>query len=90
LGFVLFFSSVPTVLTFDGLRVVIYLNDHRPEHVHVIGGGCEAVFRLGCPRGPVVLQENYGFKKSAIRRIRNVLNQNAAALCTTWEEIHGE
>lgn len=36
----------------DGLRVVIYPNDHRPAHVHVIGNGCEAVFNLNCPNGP--------------------------------------
>jgi hypothetical protein len=26
---------MPTVHRFDGLRVVIYPNDHRPAHVHV-------------------------------------------------------
>src|SRR5437868_3887052 len=37
---------MPTVHRFDGLRVVIYPNDHRPAHVHVIGAGGEAVFFL--------------------------------------------
>jgi hypothetical protein len=32
-------------------RVAIYPNDHRPAHVHVIGGGGEAVFILNCPGG---------------------------------------
>src|SRR3546814_10225859 len=27
-------SAMPTVLRIDGLRVVIYPNDHRPAHVH--------------------------------------------------------
>jgi len=39
------------------LRVVVYPNDHRPAHVHVMDGGCEAVFRLICPAGPVNLRE---------------------------------
>jgi hypothetical protein len=26
---------MPTVMRFDGLRVLIYPNDHRPAHVHV-------------------------------------------------------
>ena len=39
---------MPTVLIIGGWRVVIYPNDHRPAHVHVIGGGCEAV--LGSPQ----------------------------------------
>ncbi|MCY4396412.1 MAG: DUF4160 domain-containing protein [Rhodospirillaceae bacterium] len=37
---------MPTVLRLDGLRVVIYPNDHRPAHVHVVGGDGEAVFDL--------------------------------------------
>ena len=50
---------MPTVLRFDGLRAVVYPNDHRPAHVHVIGRGCEAVFDLNCLAGPVELRENY-------------------------------
>ena len=52
---------MPTVLKVFGLRVVIYPNDHRPAHVHIIGNGCEAVFNLHCPKGPPELRENYGF-----------------------------
>jgi hypothetical protein len=51
---------MPTVLRFEGLRVAIYPNDHRPAHVHVVGRGCEAVFNLNCPAGAVALRENYG------------------------------
>jgi len=39
---------MPKVDAIDGLRVVVYPNDHRPAHVHVIGNGCEAVFKLNC------------------------------------------
>ena len=28
-----------TVLRIDGLRIVIYVNDHQPAHVHVFGDG---------------------------------------------------
>ena len=52
---------MPTVKRIDGLRVVIYPNDHRPAHVHVIGGDSEAVFDLHCPFGPAEVRENYGF-----------------------------
>ena len=54
----------------DGLRVVIYPNDHRPAHVHVIGNGCEAVFKLNCPEGPPELRENYGFAAGKLSRIK--------------------
>jgi Domain of unknown function (DUF4160) len=80
---------VPTVLRIGGLRVVIYPNDHRPAHVHVIGPGCEAVFPLNCPAGPVELRENYGFSRREIKRISDVLTQHLDDLCGAWEEIHG-
>lgn len=80
---------MPTVLRFKGLRVVVYPNDHRPAHVHVIGGGCEAVFTLGCPAGPVEIRENYGFAGREISHIRAALGANVAALCVAWENIHG-
>lgn len=80
---------MPTVLRFDGLRAVIYPNDHRPAHVHVIGRGCEAVFRLNCPAGPVELRENYGFSGREIERFQSVLTEHLEQLCGAWEEIHG-
>jgi hypothetical protein len=80
---------MPTVLRFDGLRVVIYPNDHRPTHVHVIGRGCEAVFNLNSPAGPVELRENYGFSRREITRIQGVLTEHLEELCRTWEGIHG-
>jgi hypothetical protein len=80
---------MPTVLRFGGLRVVVYLNDHRSAHVHVIGHGHEAVFELNCSAGPVTLRENYGFSRRDLARIEDVLLQNLAALCSAWESIHG-
>jgi hypothetical protein len=64
---------MPTVWRFDGLRVVIYSSDHRPEHVHVIGAGVEAVFILHCPAGPPELWENYGFSRPQAGRIKDAL-----------------
>lgn len=80
---------MPTVLRFEGLRVVIYPNDHRPAHVHVIGKGCEAVFNLNGPAGPVDVRENYRFSSREIAHIETVLIEHLAALCSTWEDIHG-
>jgi hypothetical protein len=51
---------LPTVLTIGALRVVIYPNDHRPAHVHILAAEHEAVFLLNCPNGPATLRENYG------------------------------
>jgi hypothetical protein len=80
---------MPTVLRFGGLRVVIYLNDHLPAHVHVIGQGPEAVFDLNCPAGPMRLGENYGFGLRELNRIAVVLNEKVGLLCEAWRGIHG-
>jgi Domain of unknown function (DUF4160) len=80
---------MPTVLTFEGLRVVIYPNDHRPAHVHVIGRGCEAVFNLNCPAGPAEARENCGFSRREVRHIDSVLMNHLPTLCCAWEGIHG-
>jgi Fe2+ or Zn2+ uptake regulation protein len=80
---------MPTVLRFEGLRVVIYPNDHRPAHVHVVGRGCEAVFHLQCPAGPAELRENYGFSLREITQIGRALAHSLAELCAAWEGIHG-
>src|ERR1700730_8992001 len=86
LGYV---SSMPTVLRIDGLRVVIYPNDHRPEHVHVIGGGGEAVFNLRCRKGPPELREDFGFARRMLVTIIDELANHVVVLCQEWRRIHG-
>jgi hypothetical protein len=78
-----------TVVWILGLRVVIYLNDHGPAHVHVIGGGRQAVFKLNCPGGPVELFQNYGIPKKQLARIRTELGKQLDLVCDTWRSIHG-
>jgi len=80
---------MPTVATFDGLRVVIYPNDHRPANVHVLGNDCEAVFELNGPGESPALRENYGFSISDIKRVKGALKLNAAKLDAAWRKIHG-
>ena len=77
------------ILRFDGLRVVIYPNDHRPAHVHVKGKGGEAVFLLHCPEGPPELRESYGFGRVDLRRIEGKLDEVLMQLCGEWEKRHG-
>ena len=80
---------MPTVLRFFGYRVVIYPNDHRPEHVYVIGKGVEAVFEMNCPDGRIGLRENYGIGRVEVRRIKLELKRQQRVICEAWEAIHG-
>jgi hypothetical protein len=81
---------MPTVLSFGRLRIVIYPNDHRPAHVHVVGQGHEAVFVLNRRQRSATVRENYGFAKRDLSRIRERLNANFDLLLEAWERIHGE
>jgi hypothetical protein len=80
---------MPTVLRIGGLRVVIFPNDHRPAHVHVIGARGEAVFILHCPTGPPALRESFGFRRPDLSGIKHALNAALPTLCAQWSAIHG-
>lgn len=80
---------MPTVLRLNGLRVVIYPNDHHPAHVYVIGAGGEAVFNLHCLGGPSTLRETYGFNRQSVDRILDDLAAHLTTLCKHWSDLHG-
>jgi hypothetical protein len=80
---------MPTVFRFDGVRVGVYPNDHRPAHVHVKGAAGEAVFILNCPDGPPALRESFGFNRTELSRIKDELAGALAPLCAEWRRIHG-
>jgi hypothetical protein len=81
---------VPTVLRFGRFRIMIYTNDHRPAHVHVLEGPRQAVFELNYPGGPIDLRENYGFSWPQVNRVARLLQSHDQLLCAAWREIHGD
>ena len=74
---------MPTVLRSDGLRVVIYPNDHPPAHVHVLGSGW--VINL---IGPVVREVINCGEREAHRALRLPMS-NKAELMDAWNRLHG-
>lgn len=81
---------MPTVLpTIDGWRVVIFPNDHRPPHVHVIGPEVHSRFELLCDLRQVQLLSNIGFNQGQLKKIASHLQKNLAHLCKEWGRIHG-
>lgn len=77
-----------TVLRAEGLRVVIYLNDHRPAHVHVFGGG-EAKINLLGPNGAPDLVWADNMTRPEVRRAMRIVAEHSAFLLQRWEDIHG-
>ena len=80
---------MPTVIRIGAIRVVIYPNDHRPAHVHVIGVGNQAVFNMHCPDGPPSVRENYGFSLVDLNVFESRIQDVMDSLCKHWRTIHG-
>lgn len=76
---------MPTVMRIDGLRVVIYPNDHPPAHVHVLGPGWVVVINLITPQ----VRETIGCTEHEARRVLRVVASRRAALMDAWGRIHG-
>lgn len=76
---------MPTVLRIEGLRVVIYPNDHPPAHVHVIGPGWVVVINL---LGPEV-REAIGCNEPETRRVLRLIAGHQTALMEAWRQYHG-
>ncbi len=84
-----------TLLRHGKIRIVIYSEDHRPSHVHVVGADQAAVLLLNCndaplPHGPVAIRENHGFSARELRPVIEQAEANLALLCAEWSRIHGD
>lgn len=76
------------VLRADGLRVVIYVNDHVPAHVHMFGDG-EAKINLIGPQGAPGLVWASNMTRGEVRRSMRVVAAQLMFLLKKWEDIHG-
>ena len=77
-----------TVLRAQGFRVVIYLNDHDPAHVHVFGDGEAKINLLGTGGSPELIWAD-GMSRGDVRRALRIVTDEQTALLARWEEIHG-
>ena len=77
-----------TIHRAHGLRFVIFLNDHEPAHVHVIGDG-ELKVNLSSAAGLPELIWAIGMKTTDRRRAMDIVKDNQADLLARWHEIHG-
>lgn len=79
------YAPVPTLLRLGQLRVVIYLNDHEPAHVHVIGPDMTVVIDLV----DLTLREAIGCSEREGRRILRLIAEHREALLEAWRRWHG-
>lgn len=76
---------MPTVLRVDGLRIVIYPNDHPPAHVHVLGPGWVVVINLL----GLEVRETIGCDEREARRALRLVARHTETLMDAWRGFHG-
>ncbi len=79
---------MPNILRKDGFRVVIYLDDHLPAHVHVFKADEEVKINLGSDGEMPEIIELRGKYRTAIKALEIVI-QHQNELLQAWENIHG-
>jgi hypothetical protein len=82
-------------LTFDGIRFVVYSNDHPPRHVHGFIAETEAIVDLRPDNNVSLADRNDAVrpataKRSDVRKILNAAALHFEDLVALWESIHGQ
>ncbi len=80
---------MPNILRQDGFRVVIYLDDHLPAHVHVFNADEEVKISLGSDTEAPEIVELRGKFRTGIKALEIVI-QHQNVLLKSWESIHGK
>lgn len=77
-----------TVYRAHGLRIVIFVDDHKPAHVHVFGDGEAKINLTGADDAPELLSAT-SMTRADIRRAMRIVKEQQAFLLERWSEIHG-
>ena len=71
-----------------GLRIVIFVDDHEPAHVHVFGDGQAKINLISAGDAPELIWAE-GMKRSDVRRAMKTVAEHQQAFLSRWKEIHG-
>jgi hypothetical protein len=78
---------VPTVLRKHGYRFFFYSGDrYEPPHVHVEKDRMMAKFWLR----PVRLASSGGFRRTEIKKVHRVVDENVNLFVEAWNEFFGD
>lgn len=73
---------MPTIAIVEGVRIIIYLNDHLPPHVHALFAEHEA--RLSILTGDIL---GGSLPSSKVRTVRSWLAAHRDEVAYIWMEI---
>ena len=77
-----------TIFRAHGLRVVIYLDDHEPAHVHVFGDGHAKINLIGPGDGTELVWVE-GMKRAEVRQAVRLVAERCDDFLARWRDIHG-
>jgi hypothetical protein len=77
-----------TVYRAQGLRFVIFVDDHEPAHVHVFGDGEAKINLLGAGGIPELISA-VGLTRADLRRAMRIVNEQQSEMLNRWRQIHG-
>ena len=77
-----------TIYRANGLRIVIFTDDHKPAHVHVFGDGHAKINPTGRGGGPELVWAE-SMKRNEVRRAVAVVTEHREVFLARWREIHG-
>jgi hypothetical protein len=79
---------MPTIHREAGFRFVIYVDDHPPPHVHVLGEGRAKIVILG-PDGLPLPEWGRGIRAADRRRLIEVVSERQEQFLAEWKALHG-
>jgi len=76
---------MPKVFDADGLRVIIWPNDHRPPHVHVFSAEGEAMIDIES----LEVVSIYRMRSRDVLRAVRIVDAHQESFRKEWRRIHG-
>ena len=80
---------MPTVLRKNGFRVMIYVDDHEPPHVHAWNNDAEVVVMLAADDGRPWIREHHRATRRVQLAALRVVAEHNEFLLDQWSQIHG-
>jgi Domain of unknown function (DUF4160) len=77
-----------TIFRAHSLKVVIFVDDHEPAHVHVFRDGQAKINLVGSEGKPELIWAE-GMKRSDVRRAMAIVVEQQKAFLARWRDIHG-
>lgn len=83
-----YFWNMIVVLRASGLKVIIFMDDHEPAHVHVRGDG-QCKIRLVGADGLPELMWSKGMNRAERRKALVAVEDAQLELLAEWRKLHG-